>query len=350
MRKFVIFTVILFFVLSCRKNNIIQNEVQIDNHIHTHTDLGTPGFPKMPIPVDNETTLEGIALGRKLFYDKILSGDETQSCASCHQQSRAFSDDKRFSVGVDGISGKLNASAIINVGWQSLVFWDGRATNLEEQALEPVENPIEMHLSWKDAVFRINADENYRDEFKIAFGTDVITKELVTKAIAQFERSLISNQSKFDKFLGGQIELTPLELAGYNLFLSEKAECFHCHGRPLFTDDELHNNGLDINPDKGHFLATANVNDKGKFLTPTLRNIEFTAPYMHDGRFETLEQVINFYSDSLKTSPTVDPLMPNDNGGFHWTELEKLQLISFLKTLSDTAYINNPDFSNPFVE
>ena len=116
----------------------------------------------------------------------------------------------------------------------------------------------------------------------------------------------------------------------------------------MFSDDELHNNGLDLFPDNGYFFVTSNVHDKGKFRTPTLRNVEFTAPYMHDGRFETLEDVIDFYSDSIKSSPTVDPLMPNDNGGFHWTNLEKLQLVSFLKTLSDTAYINNREFSNPF--
>ena len=225
MRKFII--LIVFLALSCRKKNTIQNEVQIEidnhNHNHTHTKLGSSDFPIMPIPIDNETSVEGIALGRKLFYDKSLSGDETQSCGSCHQQSRAFSDNKRFSVGIDGVAGKLNASAIINVGWQSSAFWDGRASSLEKQALDPVENPIEMHLSWEDAVFRIGADKNYRDEFKIVFGTEVITKEMVTKAIAQFERSLISNQSRFDKFLGGHVELTPLELAGYNLFISEKA-------------------------------------------------------------------------------------------------------------------------------
>ncbi|MBK22078.1 MAG: cytochrome-c peroxidase [Flavobacteriales bacterium] len=348
MKRKIRFIAIVLLTFSCRDKITIENIV--DNHRHTHTDLGTPGFPEMPIPVDNETTEEGIALGRKLFYDPILSGNETQSCATCHQQSRAFSDNKRFSVGIDGIAGKLNASAIINPGWQSSAFWNGRANSLEEQAVEPVENPIELHLNWEDAVDRLKRHDDYPGEFQIAFGTTHITKDLVTKALAQFERSLISNQSKFDKFLNGEIELTPLELAGYNLFLSEKAECFHCHVRPLFTDDELHNNGLDINPDKGHFEVSSYVYDKGKFRTPTLRNIEFTAPYMHDGRFETLEDVIDFYSDSIKTSITVDPLMPNDNGGFHWTELEKLQLISFLKTLSDTSFINNPDFSNPFVE
>lgn len=345
MKKTALYTLVAVIIFSCREKIVI--DTALDTHMHTHSDLSTVGFPQMRIPDDNQTSEEGIALGRKLFYDPILSGDESQSCASCHQQSRAFSDYKRFSVGIDGIAGSVNASAIINPGWQSSAFWDGRASSLEEQAQEPVENPIEMHLSWEDAVVRLNAHETYPDEFKIAFGKSTITKELTTKAIAQFERTLISNQSRFDKFLRGEAELTPLEIAGYNLFLSEKAECFHCHGRPLFTDDELHNNGLDEIPDDGHYTVSNYGPDKGHFRTPTLRNIEFTGPYMHDGRFETLEEVINFYSDSIKTSSTVDPLMPNDNGGFHWTELEKLQLVSFLKTLSDTSFINNPDFANP---
>lgn len=333
-------------MFSCRERIVIEDGS--DNHTHTHADLETYGFPEMPVPGDNETTVEGIELGRKLFYDPILSGDETQSCASCHQQSRAFSDDKRFSVGIDGIAGGMNASAIINAGWQSSAFWDGRANSLEDQAEGPVENPIEMHLSWETAVDRLNLHDSYPNEFKLAFGTSKITKDLTVKAIAQFERNLISNQSRFDKFLKGESDLTPLELAGYNLFMSEKAECFHCHGKPLFTDDDIHNNGLDRVPHEGHFAVSGSDYDKGLFRTPTLRNIEFTGPYMHDGRYETLEQVINFYSDSILTSSTVDPLMPNDNGGFHWTELEKLQLVAFLKTLSDTSFINNPDYSNPF--
>ncbi len=348
MKYILLYLVIILSFFSCREKIVTDN--LIDNHTHTHSDLSTIGFPKMPIPIDNETTEEGIAVGRRLFYDPILSGDETQSCASCHQQSKAFSDSKQFSVGIDGIAGRFNASAIINPGWQSSVFWDGRAASLEEQAVNPVENPIEMHLSWANAIIRLNSHESYPSEFKDAFGTSHITKQLVTKAIAQFERTLISNESKFDKFQRGEGELTPLELAGYNLFLSEKAECFHCHGRPLFTDDDLHNNGLDEEPDDGYYLVSNYNPDKGHFRTPTLRNIEFTAPYMHDGRFATLEEVIDFYSDSIKTSSTVDPLMPNDNGGFHWTELEKQQLVSFLKTLSDTTYLTNPKFGNPFEE
>lgn len=346
MKKHIFYIVIVLSIFACREKIVIEQNTG-DNHQHTHADLETDGFPLMEVPEDNMTSEEGIALGRRLFYDPILSGDETQSCASCHQQSRGFSDDKRFSIGIDGIAGGVNASTIINPGWQSTAFWDGRANSLEEQAEGPVENPIEMHLNWTDAVERLNAHPDYPDEFDTTFGIKVITKDLVTKAIAQFERSLISNNSKFDKFLNGEASLNPLELAGYNLFQSENAECFHCHGKPLFTDDDLHNNGLDENPNEGYFVVTGRSADKGLFRTPTLRNIEVSGPYMHDGRFETLEEVIDFYSDSIKTSQSISSLLPNDNNGFKFTELEKIQLIAFLKTLTDTSFLNNPNFGPP---
>ena len=193
----------------------------------------------MLIPNDNQLSVEGIDLGRKLFYDPVLSRDSTQSCSSCHQQKHAFSDPKQFSVGIDGISGERNASAIINAGWQSSVFWDGRVYSLEEQALDPVPNPIEMHLGWDKAIIRLN-NSDYKDLFKSAFGEDVITKELVAMAIAQFERTLISDNAKFDKFLTGELTLSPLEAAGFNLFFSEKLECHHCHGGFNFTQSTSH--------------------------------------------------------------------------------------------------------------
>lgn len=346
MRKISFYILITTLILSCREKIVI--DPIDDGHQHTHAPLGVIGFPQMPIPVYNETSKEGIALGRKLFYDPILSGDETQSCASCHQQSRGFSDNKRFSVGIDGIAGDINASTIINAGWQTSAFWDGRSPSLEHQAVEPVKNPIEMHLGWNEALERLNTHANYPNDFQKAFGTNTITQELVAKAIAQFERSLISNQSKFDLFQKGEGTLNALELAGYNLFNSEDAECFHCHIPPLFMSNELRNNGLDERPKDGYFAVTGKAADKGKFRSPTLRNIEVSGPYMHDGRYETLEEVINFYSDSIKTSPTVDGFLPNDNNGFRFTELEKLQLVAFLKSLTDTVFLTDTAFSTPF--
>lgn len=351
MKNICLYILVCASILACRDNEIDIPPTGTNTHQdnHTHINLTSNGFPEMAIPDDNLTSLEGIELGRKLFYDPILSKDNTMSCASCHQQEHAFSDPSRFSEGVDGLEGNRNASAIINAGWQTSFFWDGRAESLEKQALGPVPNPIEMHLSWADAVDRIRAHATYPDEFEFVFGTKNISKDHVAMAIAQFERSIISDNSKFDQFMRGEVELNAMEAAGFNLFNSEKAECFHCHGQPLFTDDEFHNNGLEeVFTDYGLSEHTGKSSDDGKFRTPTLRNIEFTAPYMHDGRYATLEEVVNFYSDSIKSSHSVDPLMPNDNGGFHLTELEKAQLVAFLKTLSDTTFINNKSFSSPF--
>jgi cytochrome c peroxidase len=318
----------------------------------TPYDLVIPaGFPDMIIPEDNPMTVEGVALGRMLFYDPILSDDNTQSCASCHGQGFSFTDNgRRFSVGIDGIAGTRNSMAIINAGWMPSFFWDGRDATLEEQALEPIPNPIEMHQAWPDAVDKIKNHPEYPDLFFGAFGTRDFDSTHVVKAIAQFERTLISSDTKWDRYLRGEYELSQAEAKGFEIFFTEKGDCFHCHSTILYTDNLFHNNGLDSEfTDKGLFDVTGDENDIGKFKTPTLRNVEFTAPYMHDGRFETLEEVIDFYSEGLQFSPTIDPLMKNVNqGGIQLTDDEKQNLIAFIKTLTDTTFINNPEFSNPF--
>tara|TARA_B100001758_G_C18370380_1_gene590988 strand:- start:530 stop:1561 length:1032 start_codon:yes stop_codon:yes gene_type:complete len=342
--KYLVYFINIAFVFSCR-----DDVVETRTHNHTHLIVSTNGFPLMPVPNDNPLTIEGVELGRKLFYDPILSKDSLQSCASCHIQKHAFSDPLKFSVGVDGFPGNRNASTIVNAGWLSTFFWDGRSNSLENQAERPVESPIEMHENWNNAVLKLKNHKDYPSYFKAAFSEEKITKKLVTMAIAQFERTLISDKSKFDLFLKGNYSLTPLEAAGFNIFFSERGECFHCHGQPLFTDNEFHNNGLDyLSKDIGYEDVTGKTSDRGKFKTPTLRNIEFSAPYMHDGRFNTLEEVIDFYSDSVKFSSTLDPVMSANSSSFHWTSIEKIQLLAFLKTLSDTAFINNPDYSNPW--
>lgn len=302
------------------------------------------GFPDIHIPADNPMTVEGIALGRKLFYDPILSGDNTLSCASCHTQNTAFSDSARFSIGIDKIEGDRNAPTIINPVWGTSFFWDGRAETLEIQALEPVPNPIEMHLEWEDAIPKLKNDTKYPSLFAQAFGTDKITKELTAKAIAQFERTFISANSKYDSKV-----FSDSEQRGFNLYFSEEADCFHCHGTVLLTDNLFHNNGLDSTfSDVGLAKISKNPADNGKFKTPTLRNIEFSAPYMHDGRFKTLEEVVDFYSDNLKYSESIDPLMKNVfRGGVRLTQEEKADLVAFLKTFSDSEFLTNPAFSKP---
>ncbi len=306
-------------------------------------------------PEDNPLTEEGIALGRKLFYEKKLSGDNTLSCAGCHKQENAFADPDAFSTGIDGLLGSRSAMPIFNAAWNysRKFFWDGRALDIEGQALGPVVNPVEMHEIWPNAVAKLQADNEYPALFKGVFGTETIDSMKVVKAIAQFERTLISGNAKFDKYLRGESQLTPSELNGYNIFMDEAGgDCFHCHGsatNPLWTDNKFHNNGLDASPaDLGLGAVTGDANDNGKFKTPSLRNLIYTAPYMHDSRFATLDEVINFYSLELKYSPTIDPLMKHvAAGGVQLNPQDRIDLKAFLLTLSDEEFVTNPKFSNP---
>lgn len=306
------------------------------------------------IPTDNPQTVEGVALGKQLFFDRILSADGTKSCASCHSPQSAFTDNLATSIGIDGIAGTRNSMPLFNLAWNygERFTWDGKELSLERQAEEPVQNPIELHSNWDNVVDRLQNHPEYPELFRRAFKTSTITKELTTKAIAQFERTLISANSKFDRYSLGQATLTQQELNGLDIFLREdKGDCFHCHGNPnnpLWTDNEFHNNGLDATfSDLGLGAVTGDPNDNGKFRSPSLRNLAYTAPYMHDGRFATLDDVINHYSEGLIDSPTIDPLMKQiDQGGVQLTDQEKADLKAFLLTLSDPSFINNPEFQN----
>ncbi len=306
------------------------------------------------IPTDNPQTSEGVALGKKLFFDTILSGDGSQSCASCHSPQNAFTDHLPTSIGVDGLAGTRNSMPLFNLAWNynERFTWDGKELSLERQAEEPVQNPIELHSNWDDVIERLQTDPEYPDLFQLAFNTSTITKDLTTKAIAQFERTLISANSKFDRYSLGEVTLTEQELSGLDIFLREdKGDCFHCHGNPnnpLWTDNDFHNNGLDgIFNDLGLGAVTGDPNDNGKFRSPSLRNLAYTAPYMHDGRFATLDEVIDHYSEGLQNSPTIDPLMKQiAQGGVQLTTQEKADLKAFLLTLSDPSFINNTNFQN----
>ncbi|WP_189663271.1 MULTISPECIES: cytochrome-c peroxidase [unclassified Polaribacter] len=307
----------------------------------------------MPIiPADNPLTEEGVALGKKLFFDKILSGDETQSCASCHNPKNAFTDNQQFSNGIDGNSGNRNSMPLFNLAWNfdERFNWDGKDFSLEEQALEPVSNPAELHADWLDVTQKLQQHSQYPTLFLRAFGSSTIDSTLVTKAIAQFERTLISGNSKFDQYLNGEVSLSAAEENGFAIFMDEaKGDCFHCHGsnnNPLWTDNQFHNNGLDRTfTDLGLGAVTGDPADNGKFKSPSIRNLAFTAPYMHDGRFTTLEEVINHYSEGLQPSPTVDPLMKRVNkGGVNLTPKEKNDLKAFLLSLSDLDFKANTAF------
>ncbi len=362
MKKISIFSILLVLtfsivmVYSCKKDNNIEDVIQTT----PYTEPPNTGFRKIPADPDNPMTLEGIALGKKLFFDPILSKDSSLSCESCHKQADAFSDIRRVSRGVNGDFGKRNASALINLAWQKdRFFWDGRVTTLQEQALKPVEDPTEMHLPWSEAVYRIQNNAVYKELFYKAFGIRNITKEYITKAIAQFEKTLISYNSKFDKIARNELDFTPQEKLGFDIFKDERADCFHCHSSSapevfISPDRTFANNGLDsvisVNEfvDKGLGEFTGNPNDYGRFKIPTLRNLAFTAPYMHDGRFETLDEVINFYSDGPKGSPTLEPIMrekankrleTNGHWGLNLTPSQKAALKAFLLTLTDSTFI-----------
>lgn len=332
--------------------------------VQTPYNLAIPShFPTMIIPEDNPMTVEGVELGRKLFYEEKLSGDNSMSCASCHAPSSAFSDPNQFSVGIDGVAGTRNSMALINLGWNSFFFWDGRAKTLEEQILEPVENPVEMHDTWSNVVGELQQDLEYRNMFFRAFNTSEIDSVNAAKAIAQFIRTMISGSSKYDVMykyennypLSAEDQvifqtISVAEWAGYDLFKSlNGADCFHCHNGPLMQVQKFSNNGLDATfTDIGRAMVTGNPNDNGKFKVPTLRNIAYSGPYMHDGRFATLDEVIDHYSHGIEISPTLDPMIEFANqGGVQLDPQEKDLLKQFLLTLSDESFINNPAFQKP---
>lgn len=308
---------------------------------------------EMPIPEDNPMTLEGIYLGRKLFYDKNLSDDNTQSCASCHLQENGFTDPNQFSEGITGELGGRNAMQIINAAWFPSFFWDGRAESLEHQALGPVVNPVELNTTWPKVENKLKAEPLYPALFSMAFGSKEIDSTRITKAISQFERTLLSFNTKYDDYFYGDFTgFTESEENGFDIYFSERGDCIHCHSGPNLTDNEFRNNGLDSEiSDLGLGEVTGNTEDNGKFKVPTLRNIEFTAPYMHDGRFETLEEVVEHYNSGVhEDSPNLDPEMEHSAEGLNLTEQEKEDLVNFLKTFSDYEFISNPEFSNPFEE
>ena len=305
------------------------------------------------IPSNNPLTEEGIELGKKLFFDKKLSVNGSQSCADCHKPSNSFTDARQYSIGVDNIQGTRNSMPLFNLAWNydDRFFWDGRELSLERQVFDPITNPIEMHNTIANLVQELQIDSEYPEMFLKAFGTEIIDSVQIGKAIAQYERTIISANSKFDKYLLGQTTLTIQEEEGFNIFMDEeRGDCFHCHGNennPLWTDNKFHNNGLDNNfSDLGLGAVTGNPSDNGKFKTPSLRNLAFTAPYMHDGRFNTIDEVINHYSEGLQDSQTVDPLMKMvSQGGVQLSFEEKANLKAFLLTLSDYDFISNPDFN-----
>jgi cytochrome c peroxidase len=316
---------------------------------------------RINIPDDNPTTKQGVYLGRLLFYEKQLSADNSISCGSCHKQQRAFSDNKALSEGVDHLTSGRNAMSLSNLLWTRKFFWDGRAGSLEAQAVFPLTNPHEMGQPLAMAVKKLKEVPQYPPLFKLVFGDDAITGDRIVKAIAQFERTLISCNSKYDQYLRNAYRPTAEELKGMALFMTDPdpekgirgANCAHCHGGVKNYMGLFHNNGLDSIPkDPGVERLTGLSSDLGRFKAPTLRNIALTAPYMHDGRFKTLEEVVDHYSDHIVQSPSLSSFLTGESNEPNGKSLklrpaEKKELIAFLNMLTDSTFISDPRFSDP---
>jgi cytochrome c peroxidase len=292
------------------------------------------------IPDNNKMTVEGVELGKLLFSEKLLSPDKQLSCTSCHNPEKAFASNNRFDKGFKGIEMKSNTMSLENMVFSNHVGWKGKFTSLEEAIFNTIQDPNEFNEKWDNVILKLK-DAGYSSKFFDAFGTNDFTSDHVTKAIAQYLRSNVSVNSKFDRayyFNDPEARFTPLESQGFELFMSEVGDCFHCHRVGPFTDNRMHNNGLDSKPDLGYAEVTKDENDKGKFKTVSLRNIALTAPYMHDGRYQTLEEVLDFYDGHVQFSPTLDPNMLH-LGPIELTAQEKKALVAFLNTLTDEKYL-----------
>jgi len=340
------------------------------------------GFPAMRVPADNPWSVAKAELGRHLFYDRRLSANQTQSCGSCHQQSRAFTDGRGTALGSTGESHPRGSMALANVGYFATLTWASSVLRtLEAQALLPIfgENPVELGMAGREAELldRLRADARYPAMFRTAFpgDGDPITVANLARALASFQRALVSGNAPFDRAQRGEMALSPAAERGRQMFFSERMECFHCHGGFANTDsvapvgsflDELlfHNTGLyNVDgrggypaPNTGLHAQTGNLSDMGRFRAPSLRNVALTAPYMHDGSIATLEDVIDFYAAggrNLTTGPNVGDgrANPNKSGfvvGFTVTAEERADLVAFLHALTDTSFVTDPRYADPF--
>jgi len=353
--------IMVLFVLSCGDDPDMSMTLEDIPYDPVPFVLDIPDhFPTMVIPADNPMTDEGIELGRHLFYDPILSSDNTLSCSSCHLPEGSFTDNEALSAGVNGTKGRRSSMSLLNIGFNNNgMFWDGRSGTLEDQALLPVEDPVELHSMWPEVEKEVQDDPRYPSMFRKAFGitdTAQITRQLIVNAIAQFERTLISSgNSKYDRVVAGNEVFTDEELLGHNIFfdidpdVKRHAECGHCHNAPLFTTNEFANNGLDdtdqgMLTDAGLAEVTLASTDNGKFRIPTLRNIFQSAPYMHDGRFSTIDEVIDHYNEHVVFSRNTDPNLRRLN----LSDSDRAALIAFIQTLEDPDFMSEPRFQSPF--
>ncbi|TSA29072.1 MAG: cytochrome-c peroxidase [Bacteroidetes bacterium] len=372
MTRNTLYIILILALFSCKKSDPpapsyqpTPYQIEIPFRFPTH----------LNIPDDNPMTVEGIELGRMLFYDGRISGrtdpDSMMCCATCHLQSRSFECGIDHPVytgghpfGVTGISTPHFMMPLINLVWTHTGYlWNGvieegnpdpSRRHLEDLVWMGIVAPHEMHSDTNQAKELIQRIPGYPQRFEQAFGSPVVTVKNMGKAIAQFVRTLISADSKFDQYLRGEVQLNPAELNGYILFVTEQGgDCFHCHGgegNPLFTTNLFYNNGKDsvFTDPRDRYQVTGNPNDIGAYKAPTLRNLLFTAPYMHDGRFRTIDEVLDFYSSGLVWSPYINPLMHHiSTNGNQLTPAEKADLKAFLLTLTDSTFVTNPEFGMP---
>lgn len=298
---------------------------------------------KWPKPVynfsKNPLTTDGFKLGRKLFFDPVLSRDSSTSCSSCHLQFSGFTHvDHGLSHGINGLKGTRNSSSIFNMAWSTSFMWDGGVNNLEVQPVNPITNPVEMDNTLANVVKKLNASHYYRKKFYAAFKDSMITGQRVLKAISQFILMLESYNSKYDKVTRKEpgVEFTAQEKAGYNLF---RKNCASCHSEPLFTNNSFQNNGLPVDKelnDGGRIRITRFLADSLKFKVPSLRNVAVSYPYMHDGRFKKLEQVLDHYTSGISKSETLAAQLKT---GIQLSSSEKQELLAFLNTLTDKEFL-----------
>ncbi len=340
-----ILVISLGFLVSCSDTGNKTEPDKDENY------LVVPGhFPPVPQPEDNPITKEKVKLGRMLFYEKLLSRNkEIPSCSHCMSQQHAFSDDQAISKGIDNEPEPRNAMSLVNAAYRDKLFWDGRGSAIESPAYRSIWLPMILDADTNEVQKRLENHPEYPRLFKEAFGEDAKpTAYLASKAIASFVRTFISGNSTYDRYINGDSSaLSDSQLRGKELFFSERTQCATCHSGIFFTDLKFHNTGTTTHYfDKGRFYITDKVLDWGKFITPTLRNVEVSGPYMHNGELETLEDVIDHYSRGGYEFYTKSPLMDSLN----FTDQEKDDLIAFLKSLTDHEFLNNPKFSNPHVK
>lgn len=336
-------------LVSCSSDN---NGVDRAQYVPIPLEVDIPeNFPDIEYNLENNpVTQAGFDLGKKLFYDGRLSANNSIPCAFCHEQAFAFTHHGHtLSHGVNGGIGFRNSQPIQNLAFQSEFMWDGAATHLDFQPIIPLTSPLEMGETLQNVINKLKEDDNYKRDFIRAFEDGEINSANMLKALSQFMVMMISSNSKYDKFIREEdnVTFTTIEMDGYNTF---QEKCISCHATDMFSDQSYRNNGLPVNPqlqDRGRYVVFENPNDLYKFKVPSLRNVEHSFPYMHDGRFTTLEAVMDFYNAGMVDNGNVDPILLRDDGTFGITlsEYEKESLIAFLKTLTDNEFLNDERFS-----